>query len=133
MSETNSISATQEALQGVSIPDGASPLSVDREFKFSFKKQTIKDELGIEQKRPPVTLTVPIPTFEGLVDIISKDQKAVQFILDLAEEAIKDQIRVQLSDEDKPVNRQEDLDLWKLSISFIAKMPKSERSGCGIG
>jgi hypothetical protein len=109
------------------------PLHLDREFKFSFKRQTIKDELGIEQKRPPVTLTVPIPTYDGLLEALSsEDPKIAPFILDLVEEAIKDQIRTQISDEDKPVNRQEDLDLSKLTIQYIANLPKSERTGGGI-
>jgi hypothetical protein len=124
------MSETQIAQKPASAP---APLYLDREFKFSFKRQTVKDELGIEQKRPPVTLTVPIPTYDGLLEALSsEDPKIAPFILDLVEEAIKDQIRTQISDEDKPVNRQEDLDLSKLTIQFIANLPKSERTGGGI-
>lgn len=108
-----------------------SPPYIDREFKFSFKKQTVKDELGMEVKRPPVTLNVPIPTFEGLIDEL-EDPKVQAFVLDLIEEAVKDQVRTAISDEEKPVNRQEDLDVTKLTLKYIANIPKSERTGGGI-
>ncbi len=115
------------------VPLPAHPvLYVDREFKFSFKKQTVVNELGEEVKRPPVTLTVPIPTFQGIVAAIDADPKVIQLVLDMAEESIKDQIRSLLTDEEHPVNRQEDLDLSKLTLSFIANLPKSERTGGGI-
>lgn len=109
----------------------ANLLTTDREYKFSFKKQMVKDELGMEIKRPPVTLNVPVPTFNGLVDALD-NEKVASFVLDLVEEAIKDQVRSQLSDEEKPVNRQEDLDISKLTLQYIANMPKSERTGGGI-
>lgn len=111
----------------------APPLALDREFKFSFKKQKIMDDtLGMEVKRPPVTLNVPIPTFEGLVEALMSGDKVSQFVLDLVEEAIKDQVRSQLSDTDRPVMRQSELDTSKLTLSYIANMPKSERTGGGI-
>lgn len=108
------------------------PLSIDREYKFSFKKQTIKDELGAEIKRPAITLRAPIPTFDGFINSLTNDPKVGPFVLDLIEEAIKDQIKIQLSDEEKPVNRQEDLDLSKLTLEAIANLPKSERGGSAI-
>ena len=109
----------------------AEPLAIDREFKFSFKKQTITDDLGAEVKRPPVSLLIPMPTFSGLLSSLD-DAKVVAFVLDLCEEAIKDQVRAQLSDNDKPVMRQEDLDISKLTLLAIANMPNSERTGGGI-
>lgn len=122
---------TAEASQAASLGSLTAPMHQDREYKFSFKKQTVKDELGMDIKRPPVILTVPIPTFDGLLEALA-DTKVSSFVIDLVEEAIKDQVRSQLSDEDKPVNRQEDLDLTKLTLSYIANMPKSERTGGGI-
>jgi hypothetical protein len=103
-----------------------------REFKFSFKKQTTKNELGEEVKRPPVTLSLPIPTLDGLIEGISSSEKIQQFVLDLVEEAIKEQAKSQIADEDKPVNTQSELDLTKLSLEFVASMPKSERRGSAI-
>lgn len=105
--------------------------TIMQEAKFSFKKQSVKDELGNEIKRPPVTLQVPVPTFNGLIAHL-EDEKVQQFILDLVSGAIIDQVRSQVSDEDKPVNTQEELDLSKLDLKFIANMPKAERAGSGI-
>lgn len=108
------------------------PLFLDKEYKFSFKQQKVTNELtGEEEKRPPVTLTLPIPTFDGLVASMA-DKKVIAFVLDLVEEAIKDQAREQLSDAEKPVNRQEDLDTSKLTLSYIANLTKSARTGSGI-
>jgi hypothetical protein len=103
-----------------------------REFKFTFKKQKVTNEEGVEVKRPPVVLLVPIPTWEGLVDAMSSDAKVAAFVLDLCEEAIKDQVREQLGDNERPVNSQAELDTTKLSLSYIANLPKSERTGGGI-
>lgn len=103
------------------------PVIIERDFKFSFKKQVVMDDkTGTEVKRPPVTLTLPIPTFDGLCKKLT-DPKVASLVLDLVEGLIKDAARVQLSDEEKPVMRQEDLDLKKLDLVFIANQPKSER------
>lgn len=107
-------------------------LTVDREAKFSFKKQKIQDELGQEVKRPMVSLQIPVPTFDGLITALSTDDKVKQFVLDLVESAIIDQARQQVSDEEKPVNRQEELDVSKLDLTFVANIPKAERTGGGI-
>jgi len=120
-------------------PVVTAPLYNIRELKFSFKKQVlkdadgnpIKDELGVEKKRPPVVLNVKVPTFEGLLTEIS-DPNVANFVLDLVEEAIKDQVRQQLSDEENPVNRQEELDEKKLTLSYIANIPRSERTGSAL-
>ena len=124
---------TADAAHGapVEIKHPPAPKSLMKEFRFSFKKQTTKDELGQEIKRPPVVLSVPVPTFEGMLESLT-DTKVQQFVLDLLEEAVKDQVRIQVGDEEKPVNRQEDLDLSKLDLVYIANMPKSERTGGGI-
>lgn len=108
------------------------PLTLAREFKFSFKKQKITNELGEEVRRPPVTLSIPIPTFTGLLSALDNDPKVVQYILDLVETAVKSAAGDQVSDEEKPVNSQEQLDVSKLTLEYIANLPKSERTGGGI-
>jgi hypothetical protein len=40
--------------------------------------------------------------------------------------------RIQVNDEEKPVNSQDDLDLTKLTIAYLANQPESERRGGGI-
>jgi len=102
-----------------------------KEWKFSFKKQQINNDVGQPVKRPPVTLTVPVPTFDGLIRSFT-NEKVQNYIMDLVEEAIKDRVRVQLSDDEKPVNRQDDLDLSKLTLEYIADLPKTERTGSAI-
>jgi hypothetical protein len=118
--------------QAHNIKSTVPPLVTEKEFRFSFKKQMIKDELGEEIKRPSLTLTVPVPTFDGLISSLQEDPKVISFILDLAEEAIKDQVREQLSDEANPVMSQGQLDINKLTLSYIANLPKAERTGGGI-
>ncbi len=121
----------QQAQEDLGHKTQAPMLTVDREFKFSFKKQTVVDDLGKEVKRPPIMVTVPVTTFDGLLEAFD-NPKVRQFVLDLVEESIKDQVRAQLSDEEKPVMRQSELDLAKLSLVAIAELPKSERTGGGI-
>jgi hypothetical protein len=109
----------------------------DAEWKFSFKKSTIKDpETGEDVKRPPITLTVPVPTFDGVVKALEEDsatesRKVTNFLLDLIEDAIKDRVREQLTGE-KPVMAQDQLNLAELTLTYIANLPKAERTGGGI-
>lgn len=120
------------------------PKTRNAEFKFSFKKAK-KDELGQEVKRAPVKLTLPIPTYAAVVELflnqedVSSDtpqgksiENQINFVLDLIEDAVKDQARLQVYDKEKPVDRQDDLDVSKLSLAYIANIPKSERAGSGI-
>lgn len=125
MSETTEQQVTQNL-------DINGPMFTEREYKFSFKKQKVKDELGQEVKRPPITVTVKVPTFDGLIHYLGTSEKVQNFMLDLAEEAIKDQVRAQLSDEEKPVMKPEELDHSKLFLDYIASIPKAERTGGGI-
>jgi hypothetical protein len=110
----------------------AAPLNAMRQFTFHFKKQKTLDAEGEMIKRPSVILDVPVPTYDGLIVAIGNDSKVSTFLLDLIEEAIKDQVRDMLVDSDKPVQRQEDLDVKKLTLEYIANIPKSERAGGNI-
>ncbi len=150
MSETNTIETSDTSATAVApvvdaqattqatknaLPHSAAPFYMPVDMKFSFKKQTIKDDLGAEVKRPPVTVSIPLPTYDGFVNELTNEEtgnKVAQFVLDLVHDAIKDQVRSQLSDEEKPAMRQEDLDLSKLTLTYIANIPKSERTGGGI-
>lgn len=107
------------------------PLYKEVEAKFSFKKQTVPDELGNIVKRPPVTVTFPVPTFDGVVRMMEMP-KVTNFILDLVEDAIRDQVRAQLNESENPAMRQEDLDMSKLTLDYIANMSRAERTGSGI-
>lgn len=124
--------AVTEAVAEKEKLNAVEPQTIDREFKFGFKKQSITNELGETVRRPPVTLSLPIPTFTGLITALDSDPKVVQFILDLVENAVKNAASDQVSDEEKPVNTQAELDVNKLTLSYIANLPKSERTGGGI-
>lgn len=93
--------------------------------KFSFKK----DELG--NKRDTVELQLPKPTYDGILAAL-EDEKQSQFIIDCVFAETIGQARAQVGDDVKPVNKQEELDISKLTIEAIANLPPSERKGAGI-
>lgn len=101
------------------------PNTVLKSQKFHFKK----DKLGV--KRPTVELALPIPT-EDAIPVMLADEKQRAFLLSLLEAAVYQQARDQIGDEAKPVNKQEELDLSKLTVDYIANIPPSERRGGGI-
>lgn len=122
MSET-----TEQQVDG-----GSAPLYVTRDFKFSFKKQKVTDAEGNAVKRPPVTLNLPVPTFEGMMAAMKADPKVKQLFLDAAEDLMKDHARSLLTAEDKPVMKQSELPLDQFTLEFIANIPRSERAGSDI-
>lgn len=112
------------------------PNYMEKEEKFSFRKPTKPNALGeMEEKRAPVTLTLPIPTWDGLVASLRSDQdnKIKNYILSLLEDAVVERARLQVSgDEGTQVNKQEELDVSKLTIEFLANEPRADRRGRGI-
>lgn len=106
--------------------------SVNKEFNFTFKKQT--DALG--EKRAPVKLEVPVPTWSGIVDFLQVEgpagEKNRALVQELLESVIKEHTRLQVVDSEKPVNKQSELDMEKLHLQFIANLPASERRGTAI-
>jgi hypothetical protein len=101
------------------------PITVNEEVTFGFRK----DKLG--NKRQPIKLILPMPTTEGIVQAL-QDEKQLEYILDVLKDQIKAAARAQISDEEKPVNKQSELDINKLTIEFLANQPKAERTGGGI-
>lgn len=120
------------------LPD---PQILMRETPFHFKtprsdKKNDKgepvDDLGVVlKKRETVKLNIPLITFAGLVEALEND-KQQQYVLDVLNDQIIEAARIQVSDELTPVNKQDELDLSKLTIAFLASQPKSERRGGGI-
>lgn len=98
--------------------------SSDR-VKFTFKE----DKIG--NKRPSFELVLPMPTVDGVVAMLS-DEKQTALLLDLLADEVKRQARLQVGDEQNPVNEQSALDLAKLTMKYMSEMPKSERRGGGI-
>ena len=135
--ETSTQTATQnEHKQSPSAilnnPNLKAPHFRDEDVKFSFKKRKTTAEetaAGTEpEKRAPVILTLPMLTFDGLVTQL-ENEKVANLILEAANDLIREAARQQVADEEKPVNRQSDLDLQKLTLDFIANLPKGERGG----
>lgn len=105
--------------------NAARPDTVDTEVNYFFKK----DKLGV--KRDTVALHLPYLTIDGLIEALS-DEKQQRFILDTINATIYDAGRWQVGDEAKPVNKQEELDLSKLTLKYLAEMEPAERRGGGI-
>lgn len=99
-----------------------------QETNFFFKKQTL--EGGVETKRPTVTLKLPFPSVEGIIEILQAGGKQ----LELLQEAIKDVVIKQAREfvnADEAIT-QDTLPIDKLSWEAIANMPQAERRGGGI-
>lgn len=117
-------------------------LNRDVETKFFFKKPKAKETPeGVEivdKKRDTVVLMLPIPTFAGLIHSLGNDEnpelaaKVQNYVLTLIETDIAAAARQQVDDEVKPVNKQEELDLSKLTLEYLATEPAADRRGRGI-
>lgn len=98
---------------------------------FSFRKK--KDEVtGEEVKRDSFKLKLPIPTIDGIVEALGNPEygaKVAELIVSLVRDEVKTQARGQVDDETKPVSTQEELDLSKLTLEYIAALPPKERGG----
>lgn len=115
------------------------PTSVNKEFKFRFKK----DDLG--NQRPGVTLFSPVPTLQEIsrlalttqevVDEQTKEKKVVpskeaELIADAIYAVIQSQIRSMVNDDEKA--SQENFKFDEATFEYIANMPPSARRGAGI-
>lgn len=107
---------------GINIVRGLTKMT---EVKYNFRK----DELG--NKRPSVTALIPYVTIDGLVEALG-DEKVQNYILEVVNATIYDAGKIQVNDEEKPVNTQEEFDLSKLTLEFLANQPAAERRGGGI-
>ena len=100
-----------------------------KEYKFHFK--TTKDkESGIENKRPTVELKLPIPSVEGLVNILKAGGKQLDLLLSAAESIVVSQARSILNDNDGMTDK--DFPMDQCGWEFIANMPDAEKRGRGI-
>lgn len=106
---------------------------------FSFKGTTDPNTKEKIPARPKLTLQIPVPTWEGLISTLSEenpeDPKVQNYVMRLIRDDIISAARQQVSPVDettKQVDKQEDLDLSKLTVSYLAAQPESERRGGGI-
>lgn len=108
------------------------------EKSFHFRKVTneIKDEATgavskIVTKRPTVVIPVPVPSFEGVVDILEKgDQKQLELLMEAVAGVVLEQAREYINDHEGVNEANFPYDI--LSWEKIANLPKAERRGGGI-
>jgi len=107
-----------------------------KETNFFFRKvkNEVKDADGnvsiVETKRPTVTLPIPVPSVEGIVEILSAGGKQLDLLLEAVGAVVIEQAR-------EIVNEREDITadnfpFEKMGWDYIANLPKAERRGGGI-
>lgn len=95
-----------------------------KEMKFHFKK----DELG--NKRETVELKLPVPSVEGVIEILQKGGKGLELLLTACADVVAAQARSILNDNDTMMA--ENFDFSSCSWEFISNMPEAEKRGRGI-
>jgi hypothetical protein len=111
-----------------------------KEAVYHFKKEKIKDAsgavIGEGKKLPSVKVSVPVPTAEGILEIVQAGGKELEYLLTLVKEGViaagrnlVNQIREKSPESEiKP----EAIDVSALAWSVIANIPQAERRGLGI-
>lgn len=99
----------------------------EKEVKFSFR--SVKDEAtGLESKRPTIEQKIPVPSVEGIIQILEAGGKSLELLLEATTDVIYQRAREILADDDKLTEIPLDLLAWEV----IANLPKAERKGRGI-
>lgn len=139
---TGDNAATTDKKPEVIIPEGM------HAEVFHFRKEDIKDpetgkSIGETFKHPSVTLAIPTPTREQLLEILNAPSEGdgnraseQKYVIDLVKDALYIQAREQINDAREEASKQNNrefrvtsdvLDYSKLSITALANMPASER------
>lgn len=99
----------------------------EKEVKFSFR--TVKDEAtGLESKRPTIEQKIPVPSVEGIIQILQAGGKQLDMLLDSVADVVISRAREILADDEKLT----EVPLDQLSWEVIANLPKAERKARGI-
>ncbi len=109
-----------------------------KETNFHFRKvvNEIKDpETGkiskIETKRPTVFIPLPVPSLDGIIDILSKGEgKGADLLLEAVASVIMEQAREYINEHEGVTEA--NFPYEKMSWEAIANLPKAERRGGGI-
>lgn len=105
------------------------PLLDRRTSKFHFK--SIKhEETGLVTKRPTVELDLPVPSVEGVINIIETGGPGLTLLLEAVEAIVQQRAREIVNDKED-VNA-ENFPYDELLWEKIANLPKAERRGGGI-
>lgn len=112
----------------------------NKDFALHFKKEKIRDAdgkvIGEGKKLPSVKIPAPVPTQEGILDIVQAGGKELELLLDAVAEVVGTQLRELVNAlREKDPNAEikpEMVDTSKLLWSIIANTPKATRRGLGI-
>jgi len=113
----------------------------DKEVDVHFKKEKIKNAagevIGEGKKLPSIKLNVPVPSMEGILEIIQAGGKELELLQDAIFDQVYGQLRTLVNDirsknPDTDEIKPEQIDLKQLAWSVIANLPKGERRGLGI-
>lgn len=96
-----------------------------RETTFRFKKDKL------ENKRANVTVALPVPSAEGIIEILQKGGKELKLLIDSAFDVVRGVAQEMISS-DENIKGQEGFDLSKLSWEAIANMPEGDRRSSSI-
>lgn len=107
-----------------------------KETNFFFRKVTneVKNPDGtvskVETKRPTVTIPLPIPSVEGIVEILQAGGKQLDLLLEAVAGVVIEQAREKVN-ENESINA-DNFPYADLAWEKIANLPKAERRGGGI-
>lgn len=101
----------------------------NKEVKFNFRK-VVDKETGIESKRDPLTLSLQVPSVEGLIAIIQAGGKQLELLQEAAAQIVVDRAR-ELISEDEAVTP-ESFKYSELAWEVIANLPAATRKGSAI-
>jgi hypothetical protein len=100
-----------------------------KETKFHFRK--VKDEKsGVESKRPSVAIPLPVPSVEGIIDILTKGGKGLELLQEAVYAVIVDQAREYINENEAA--SEDNFPYNTMSWEALANLPKAERRGGGI-
>lgn len=123
---------------------GAAPVvqipTEPKEVSYHFKKEKVKNEkgevIGEGKKLPTVKTSIPVPTADGLLAIISAGGKPLELLQEMMQDVVYERGRQLINafreqNSDKEVTP-DVIDAAQLDWNVIANLPKSERRGLGI-
>lgn len=115
-----------------SAPTDSAP-TPDNKVKFWFREpsEDAKKKDPKITKRPDLELTLPLVNQDSLIDSMASDPKVMSWVVEIINGAIVDEARLQVKRADKPVMSQEELDVSKLTLEYLADKP-DERKSSGI-
>lgn len=101
--------------------------------KFHFKKK-VDETTKLESKRPTIELKLPVPSVEGIVEILTAEgnEKGLALLREAVNNIILDRAREIINNDTSESITQENFPLNELSWEAIANQPAAERRGGGI-